>query len=128
MKQPAHLFQALELALQEASRPLNCHDLFAFPEVKRFATSPNRVSDYLGGLWRKGLVTRLPDSKSGDGRTRWRYQWKDGGKGLGESNVNKGQVVNDRPSVVISEDGMIVTIELPNIVISIRQKHMGLST
>ena len=54
------LFPALEAALKAASEPLDCQTLFDMPEIREHAALANRVSDYLGGLWRKGLVVRLP--------------------------------------------------------------------
>lgn len=54
------LFNALEKILRETGEPMDCNQLFEKSEVREYAATANRVSDYLGGLWRKGLVTRLP--------------------------------------------------------------------
>lgn len=116
------LFPALEAALKAASEPLDCQALFDIPEIKAHAASVNRVSDYLGGLWRKGLVVRLPAPKDSNSRSRWMYEWK-GSKGPRLHAVEYApRILADRPSVLITEEGSVITVELPNLIISIRQK------
>ena len=116
------LFPALEAALKAASGPLDCHALFEMPAVREHAASVNRVSDYLGNLWRKGAVLRLPAPKGDSSRARWLYEWKGqkGAKLYGEEYLAR--VLADRPSVLITEEGNVITLEFPNLVISIRQK------
>lgn len=116
------LFPALEAALKAASEPLDCQALFDIPEIKAHAASVNRVSDYLGGLWRKGLVVRLPAPKDSSSRARWMYEWK-GSKGPRLHAVEyTPRILADRPTVLITEEGSVITVELPNLIISIRQK------
>lgn len=124
------LFPALEAALKASKEPLDCVTLFDRPEIREHAASANRVSDYLGGLWRKGLVVRIPAPKTGNSKARWMYAWK-GPKGpklhakLGipdEGQVYTPRILADRPSVLITEEGSTITIELPNLLISIRSK------
>jgi hypothetical protein len=119
------LFPALEKALQKATKPLDCNDLYEMPVIKKRAASVNRVSDYLGNLWRTGRVVRLPAKDCGDGRSRWQYQWKGERAAAPESVAYGPRVLADRPSLLITEEGNVVTIELPNMVISIRQKSSG---
>lgn len=122
------LFPALEAALKAASEPLDCQTLFDMPEIRKHAASANRVSDYLGGLWRKGLVVRLPASKSSEkaaaNRARWAYEWK-GSKGpklYAEALEYAPKILADRPTLLVTDDGNNVTIETPNLIIQIRQK------
>lgn len=81
----------------------------------------------MGNLWRKGRVVRLPAKDTKDGRSRWQYQWKSEGAAAPDSAANGPRVLADRPSLLITEDGNVVTIELPNLVISIRQKSSGVA-
>lgn len=120
---PDGLFPVLEAALKAASEPLDCQTLYDMEEVKKFAASVNRVSDYLGGLWRKGLVVRLPAPKDGTSRARWMYEWK-GSKGPKVHGAVEytPRIIADRPSVLITEEGNVMTLEFPNLVIQIRQK------
>jgi len=121
---PDGLFPVLEAALKAAEAPLDCQDLYDLPEVKQHASSVNRVSDYLGGLWRKGLVVRLPAPKDSTKRSRWMYEWK-GSKGPkihAHAFEYAPRVLADRPTVLITEEGNVITLEFPNLLISIRQK------
>lgn len=121
---PDGLFPILEAALKAASEPLDCQTLYDMPEVQQHAASVNRVSDYLGGLWRKGLVVRLPAPKTSNSRARWMYEWK-GGKGpkLHTHALEYApRVLADRPTCLITEEGNVITMEFPNLIISIRQK------
>ena len=116
------LFPALEAALKAASQPLDSQAFYDMPSIREHAASVNRVSDYLGGLWRKGVVVRLPAPKIEGSRSRWLYEWK-GQKGpalYGTEYTPK--ILADRPTLLITEEGGSVTIELPNLIISIRQK------
>jgi len=116
------LFPALEAALKAAKEPLDCQALYDRPEIKKHAASVNRVSDYLGGLWRKGQVVRLPAPKSESNRSRWMYEWK-GHKGPALYGIEyTPRILADRPSLLITEEGQTITVELPNLIISIRQK------
>jgi hypothetical protein len=117
------LFPALEAALKAAAAPMDAHALFDLKSVKDYAASVNRVSDYLGHMWRKGQVVRLPAPKDGSSRSRWMYEWK-GHKGPalhGRIDYTP-TIIADRPSILITEEGQVITIEMTNLIISIRQK------
>lgn len=117
------LFPVLEAALKAASEPLDCHSLFERPEIRSHAPTVNRVSDYLGHMWRKGQVVRLPAPKIGSSRARWLYQWK-GEKGPAMHGVEYSpHILADRPTMLITEEGGAVKIELPNLIIVIQQKQ-----
>ena len=121
------LFPALEQALQTSLTPLDCTQLYAMPEIRKHALSVNRVSDYLGNLWRKGLVFRLPAPKNGQGRTHWLYEWKKGAAPAPDRIEYTPRVLADRPTMLVTEQGSVLTVELPNLLISIRQTQPGLS-
>lgn len=116
------LFPALEAALKAASEPLDCIALYEMPQIKEHAASVNRVSDYLGGLWRKGLVVRLATPRTDSTRSRWMYEWK-GHKGPAlHGEIYAAKILADRPTLLITEEGQVITIEMPSLIISIRQK------
>ena len=101
---------------------MDCQALFELPAIRQHAVSVSRVSDYLGGLWRKGQVVRLPAPKSESTRSRWMYEWK-GHKGpaLYGSDYTP-RILADRPSLLVTEEGRDVTIETPFLIITVRQK------
>ena len=117
------LFAALETVLRRTGEAMDCNQLFDLPEIKEHSQSPNRVSDYLGGLWRKGLVTRLPAGTDSNSRARWAYQWKKDNRITAQQGVDYApRILADRPTILITEEGSTITIELPNLFIVIRPK------
>ena len=53
------IYAILEQLLRATSESLTCVDLFEkIPDVKRYAETPNRISDYVGHMWRRGLLQR----------------------------------------------------------------------
>jgi len=122
------LYPALEAALKKATEPVDAQAFFDMPSIREHAPSANRVSDYLGNMWRKGLVTRVPSSNP-TSRSKWAYQWK-GTKSktlLGniphEAPISyEPRILADRPSMVITEEGSLITITYPNLVIQLRYK------
>ena len=115
------LFEALRIALKASKQPLDCHALYELPSVNACAASANRVSDYLGALWRKGQVVRLPASREEGSRARWAYEWKD--KAEPSSGMPYApRVLADRPTLVITEEGNTIRIEMAHLVISIQAR------
>jgi hypothetical protein len=124
------LFGALETELKKAKEPLDCATLFERASIRAHASSVNRVSDYLGHLWRKGKVLRLPAPKDDNTRARWMYVWKpqtpppkptlaDAMEKAEQASINK---LLSRPNIEITEEGDSVVITLPAFTITIK-KH-----
>jgi hypothetical protein len=123
------LFGALERELKKATEPLDCATLFDKPAVRKHAASVNRVSDYLGNLWRKGLVLRLPAPRLEGTRARWLYVWK-GRPPPKAPDMSEAiefdpsvQTVLTRARMEITEEGDSIVITLPAITITV--KHTG---
>lgn len=115
------LYRALEKSLRAANKPLDCVQLFDKPDVQQHAASSNRVSDYLGNMWRRGLVKRVPVPEPGRG-PRWAYMWKDKvPPELGAIGYVPHGIV-DRPGLVISEEGDQIQIDLKDTVIIIKYR------
>ena len=123
------LFQALEQVLKGAEKPMTCNELFDLPEIKKYANSANRVSDYLGGLFRKRMVVRLPAPRTNNSSARWAYEWRrpeaeeaQDPRGGDRVVYESSKVLMDKPSIQITEDGKIITIDMPALTITIRTK------
>jgi hypothetical protein len=115
------LYQLLEKILFEATEPLDAVQIYDMPGVRDFAASANRVSDYLGNIWRKGLAMRIPAGGEGRG-PRWKYAWK-GKAPVGSKAVEyTPKLLVNRPTVVITEEGLTLQIEMPELTILIKQK------
>lgn len=122
------LYGALEEALRKSKEPLECATLFDMPSVREHAETVNRVSDYLGNMWRKGQVLRLPAPKLDGTRARWMYMMKpvvkikpviDMAKAV-EFNPRVGALVT-RPHLEITEEGNAIVITMRNLSITIKQ-------
>lgn len=123
----AGLYQALEAELKKAAEPLDCATLFERAAVREHAQTVNRVSDYLGNMWRRGDVVRLPAPRLESSRSRWMYMWK-GRRPAALPTADQAiafdakKMILERPSVEISESGNTITIELPHLVITVKQR------
>lgn len=126
------IYHQLELELKKSSRPLTCVDLFDVPEVRKHADSARRVSDYLGHMYRRGLLGREPVPKTINSQARWGYYWKDRSqvKDLAAQKTEEvmqslmastGKILS-KPNIEVTDHGGTVIIELPQLTITIRTK------
>lgn len=119
------LFGALEAELKKAKEPLDCNALFDRASVKRHAATVSRVSDYLGHMWRKGQVLRLPAPKDDRNKARWMYVWKQRpppalptlDQAITYDPVKQ---LFSKPNINVAEDGDTVIITLPHLTITIK--------
>jgi hypothetical protein len=124
------LFGALEAELKRAKQPLDCVTLFERASVREHASSVNRVSDYLGHMWRKGQLLRLPAPKNEGSRARWLYVWKPRTpvkpptveEALSQAIESPGSMLFTRPNIEITEEGDSVVITLPQWSITIKKR------
>lgn len=125
------LYRALEKELRKAKDPMECAALFDLLSVREHAETVNRVSDYLGNMWRKGQVLRLPAPRLDNTRARWLYIWKNKGPAKKpvvdlasavEFSPALDSVLN-RANMSITEEGDTVVITLPAITITIKQNR-----
>lgn len=121
------LFPAIEAVLKEATEPLDCIQLFDMPSIRAIAPSANRVSDYLGVLFRKGLVSRVAGGGGSNSRARWAYLWRNkeapAWRKVKEADTIefRPKALMDRPDLYIAENGDFVNIELPGFSITIKR-------
>lgn len=132
-RRPTGLFLVLEKELKKAKKPVTCVDLWDSPEVREHAQSINRVSDYLGHLWRKGKARRFIAPKTENSEARYAYEWNWGSTvdvtsgepvmlpSHAETATTSVRTLLQRPSVEIVEEGKQITITLPKLSIVIRQ-------
>lgn len=121
------LMPAIEAVLKEATEPMDCVQLFDIPAIKALAPSQNRVSDYLGVLFRKGVLSRVAGSTT-NSKARWAYIYRK--RETPEWKIPKNKEVIDfrpkslldRPDLYIAEDGDFINIELPGFSITIKAK------
>lgn len=132
MKNPQHptLYEVLAGILKKADAPMDCVALYEqFPEVRELAATANRVSDYLGNMWRKGDLLRVPGSTQPGSKARWLYAWKGRNHAVPSiEDIRKSSIAAERsintlltkPNLEITQDGKVVTLTMPNLTITIR--------
>lgn len=81
------IYQLLERYLREASYPMTCVNLMDIAEIRKEAVkeyggtdkdvriTTNKLSDLLGFMWRRGLLTRYPAPKEGSSLAKYAYIW-----------------------------------------------------
>lgn len=70
------LYHAICEVLKVADRPMTSTEIYDIPSVRRYAPNSNRVSDYLGNLWRDRLLKREPAPRIDFSSARWAYSWR----------------------------------------------------
>jgi hypothetical protein len=68
------IYHVLERLLKASQKPLTSVELFDSPDVRQYADDINKVSDYLGHMFRRDLLSRVPSR--GYGMAKWAYFWK----------------------------------------------------
>ena len=125
------IYAILEKLLRATNenKPLTCTDLFDDPEVKKYADSPNRVSDYIGHMWRRGLLQRWTAPRNLNNKARYAYTWKD--KTTVEPVPDKVSRMPDlkvlkspltKPNVTIIEDENEIVLDFAEFTITVRSK------
>lgn len=132
------IYNTLETLIKRSEKPLTCVELYDDPDVRQFADSINRVSDYLGHMYRRGLLGRESAAKTPNSQARWAYFWKDKAEALAArkasvkppavpapvvelpSSIRK---ILSKPNIEISDNGATVVIDLPELTVTIRTKQ-----
>lgn len=134
LQDSAGIYHVLEKLIKNSPDPVTCNTVFENPEVKKYASTANRVSDYLGHMYRRGVLGRVPAPKSLYDQSRWAYFWKTSEEkpsakiatltSVPAAQKPRGAATQilKRPNVEISETGSSILIELPDLVITIRKK------
>lgn len=123
------IYGILEELLKATKEPLTCNDLFENEGVRRYAKNPNRVSDYLGHMHRRGLLQRWTAPPQLNNKARFGYTWKEKGpvatpipeKVRNLFKVSE-QVTSEKTNVKVTEQGKRLTIEFENFIFTVESK------
>ncbi|MGZ5175375.1 MAG: hypothetical protein ACXWIS_14560 [Burkholderiales bacterium] len=77
IKSDAEIYRVLEKHLKATKNPMTCVDLYSKLDVKNLARDANKVSDFLGHMWRRGLLKRAYAPKTSTSFARYAYTWQD---------------------------------------------------
>lgn len=70
------IYAVLEKHLRKAKKPLTCVDMLDHSDVRKFTEDTNRISNYLGHMWRKKLLKRHIAPPSELSMARFAYTWE----------------------------------------------------
>jgi hypothetical protein len=114
------IYHALEVQLKKSAQPVTCVDLIEVPEIRAFTDSVSRLSDYLGHMYRQGLLARTPAPKMPNSQARYAYYWKKRSEVTlapapvsAPVHVDAPQTILSKSSIEIRDDGKSVVIDLP---------------
>lgn len=130
IKSEAGIYKVLEdlLKATDDANPLTCVDLFNNPKVRKFAPDANKVSDFLGHMWRRGLLQRWYAPKDSRAKARYAYTWKNEDVNTPSSvPVDRIGVVPGRyaskPNVTITESEHSIILDFPQFTITVQSKQ-----
>lgn len=79
IKSERDIYQVLEEVLKSSDHTLTCNDIWDMDGRVRDLEQeggPNAISNYLGFMWRKGIVIRYPAPRTSTSFARYAYSWK----------------------------------------------------
>lgn len=124
IKSDAEIYKILEeLIRASGEEPVTCVELMDDHRVRRLAGNANRVSDYLGHMWRRGVLQRWYANTPG--RSRYAYTWSESTDGERKP-VERLTVVPKnkatKPVVNVTEEDGVVTVDCDTFTITITRK------
>lgn len=112
------IYQVIEEILKKAKRPMTCNDLWDNNEQVReleHEGGVNKISDYLGFMWRKGLISRYPAPKTSTNFARFAYIWKQEMPA-----VTKPSIHRDHIEIQETKNGVVIALKNVEIIIKSR--------
>lgn len=127
------IYRVVEKYLKKSDVPLTCVDLMENREVedtamqefggdKRHAT--NKLSDTLGFMWRRGVLTRYPASGDRTQMARFGYKWSEQEEAPPKplKSVPQPRSLSKKTGVVVTEQDDGVVIEFDKFTVVIKPK------
>lgn len=128
IKSEALIYKIIEEKLRASESPLTCVELWDFAEVKKNAKSVEKVSDFLGLMWRRGLIQRWNVPSSSISKSRFGYTWVDQEtevKPLPSPSEKRLSVVKNsykKTNVTVTEDGDRIILDFDHFTMIIQSK------
>lgn len=81
IKSDRTVYQMVEERLRKADKPMTCNELMDFNDIRQemlnefgdVTTATNKLSDRLGFMWRRGVLTRYPAPRTSTSFARYAY-------------------------------------------------------
>lgn len=126
IKSEALIYKLIEQHIKSASSPVSCTDLWDHPDIRANAKSPEKVSDYLGLMWRREVLQRWHTPITSVSKSRYAYSWRE------QEDENKYTVEPPAPKLVqsnykkakvtITEDDIRIILDFENFTMTIQSK------
>ena len=127
MTSASGIYTILERLIKKAGdTPVTCLDLFDDPDVKQYAKTSNRVSDFLGHMWRRGLLQRWTAANDLTTRARYAYTWKDSTPQKLDTPAVPLKVIQNalsKPNVTITEEDSRIVLDFADFTITVQSKR-----
>jgi hypothetical protein len=129
IKSEALIYKIIEEKLKTSESPLTCSDLWDFVEVKKNAKSAEKVSDFLGLMWRRGLIQRWSVPLNSTSKSRFGYTWANTDstkiEALPSPSEQRLSVVKNtykKSNVTVTEDGNRLILDFDHFTMTIQSK------
>lgn len=125
IKSEALIYKVIETHLKASGdRPLSCVDLWDHSDVRLNAKSTEKVSDYLGLMWRRGLIQRWTTPATGLTKARFGYTWKEVSDDALEAKPILSVVKTSykKANVTMTEVDDMIVLDFDHFTITIRSK------
>lgn len=128
------IYQLVETHLRKQDSPTTCVELMDNPEIRKEAVAEfgghdkdvrvatNKLSDTLGFMWRRGLLTRFPAPQSERSFARYAYSWASDAKASSTRPISPPARSVGKTSVSIKEHEEGVELEFDKFIVYIRPK------
>ena len=123
IKSDAPIYGVIEQYLKDSDGPLTCNALWDFADVKANAASADKVSDFLGLMWRRNLIQRWSVPKTSTDRARFAYSWmteSDNKTHQKVANLVRAEYSTD--NITITEDNGRIIIDFPKFTLTVQSK------
>ena len=128
------IYAILEKLLRATKEPVTCVDLFDNADVREYAPNANRVSDYVGHMWRRGLLQRWTAPRNLNQRALYAYTWKEAGpatekvaeprkKVTAMPDMKVLQTPGVKPQVLITEENDRIVLDFADFTLTIKSKR-----
>lgn len=123
IRSTAEIYKVLEKHLKKAGdNPQTCVDLYEHRDVQALVESANRVSDYLGHMWRRGVLQRWYAANTTQ-RSRYAYTW------IGDEKREEPKPVHyltsvdgKKPNVTVVEEENRLVLDFKSFTVTIQSK------
>lgn len=123
IRSEAEIYKIIERLLKNSSAPLSSSALWENSDVRANARSAEKVSDYLGLMWRRGLLQRWDVPATATSRSRYAYSWLNEDEAPQKiERLHPVASTYRKSNVVVTEDGDRVILDFDKFTLIVQAK------